>query len=140
MDIIELGYRIEFTHPPIQDKFLSEILMDEEKSAICNTKVKALFRKGAIVVAPDNDGFIINLFIVPQKTRGKFRPFFNLKNLNLFVSYEHFKMEGINNLKYLIRINDYLVKLDLQDACFLVPVVKEPHNFLRFFWKGISYQ
>ncbi|KZR97134.1 Uncharacterized protein APZ42_008163, partial [Daphnia magna] len=140
LQIIESGYHIELTHPPVQDKWPSEILMDEEKSTICNTEIKTLARKGAIVIAPNNSGFISNFFIVPKKTKGKFRPIFKLKNLNHFVSYEHFKMEGIDNLKYLIRNNDYLVKLDLQDAYFLVPVVKEHQKFLKFFWKGIIYQ
>ncbi|KZR98490.1 Uncharacterized protein APZ42_006071, partial [Daphnia magna] len=140
LQIIESGYHIEFTHPPVQDKWPSEILMDEEKSTICNSEIKTLARKGAIVIAPNNSGFISNFFIIPKKTKGKFRPIFNLNNLNLFVSYEHFKMEGIDNLKYLIRNNEYLVKLDLQDAYFLVPVVKEHQKFLKFFWKGIIYQ
>ncbi|KZS04654.1 Uncharacterized protein APZ42_032360 [Daphnia magna] len=140
LQIIESGYHIEFTHPPVQDKWPSKILLDEEKSTICNTEIKALSRKGAIVVAPDNSGFISNFFIVPKNTKGKFRPIFNLKNLNLFVSYEHFKMEGTDKLKYLIRNNDYLVKLDLQNAYFLVPVVKEHQKFFKFFWKGIIYQ
>ncbi len=140
LDIIEYGYKIEFHHPPVQDKWPSENVLDAKKSAICDAEVKALVSKGAIVIAPDGGGFISNFFIVPKKTKGKFRPIFNLKNLNLFVSYEHFKMEGIENLKYLIRNNDYLVKLDLKDAYFLVPVAKEHQKFLRFFWKGILYQ
>ena len=140
LKIIESGYEIEFHHPPVQDKWPSEIVLDAKKSAICDAEVKALVSKGAIVTAPKGGGFISNFFIGPKKTKGKFRPIFNLKNLNLFLSYEHFKMEGIENTKYLIRNNDYLVKLDLKDAYFLVPVDKEHQKFLRFFWKGILYQ
>ncbi|KAK4030975.1 hypothetical protein OUZ56_024405 [Daphnia magna] len=62
LDIIESGYHIEFTQPPLQDKWPSEIVMDEEKSSICNTDVNALFSKSAIVVTPDNNGFLTTLF------------------------------------------------------------------------------
>ena len=64
--------------------------MDEEKSAICDTEVKALFSKGAVVVDRENSGFISNFFIVPKKTKGKFWPIFNLKKFYIFVSYSHF--------------------------------------------------
>jgi hypothetical protein len=49
-------------------------------------------------------------------------------------------MEGIDRLKHFIRENDWLVKLDLQDAYFVVPVALEHQKFLRFLWKGVLYQ
>jgi len=46
-----------------------------------------------------------------------------LKALNNFVAeYSHFKMEGIHMLKNLLRKDDYIIKLDLRDAYFTVPV------------------
>lgn len=36
--------------------------------------------------------------------------------------------------------NDRLVKLDLQDAYFVVPVASQHHRFLRFIWNGVLYQ
>ena len=77
--------------------------MDTEKSTICDAEVKTLFTKGAIIVAPDKNGFTCNIFCRPKKAQGKFRLIFNLKTLNQFVLFEHFKMEGIKNLIYLIR-------------------------------------
>ncbi|EFX65887.1 hypothetical protein DAPPUDRAFT_264075 [Daphnia pulex] len=71
-----------------------------------------------------------------QKQRGKqqnnsFSNANSNKYLNFFVSYEHFKMEGIDHLKHLIRENDWLVKLDLQDAYFVVSVAPEHQKFLH---------
>ncbi len=86
------------------------------------------------------DSFISNQFVVPKKATGKYRPILNLKALNQFIRYEHFKMECLDNVKYLICRNDWLVKLDLQDAYFVVPVTSQHRNFLRFIWDGVVYQ
>lgn len=44
------------------------------------------------------------------------------------------------NLKYLIREDDFLVKVDLQDAFLAVPVFQEHQKFLKFRSKGVMYQ
>jgi hypothetical protein len=141
LNIIDYGYSIEFTHPPVQKLIPPEVIMDKEKTAICNSEVESLKKKGAIVVAPSPvDSFISNQFVVPKKATGKYRPIFNLKALNQFICYEHFKMECLDNVKYLICRNDWLVKLDLQDAYFVVPVTSQHRKFLRFIWDGVVYQ
>ena len=45
-------------------------------------------------------GYLSSLFLVPKKG-GVQRPVVNLKPLNQFLPYEHFKMEGIHMVKYL---------------------------------------
>ena len=79
------------------------------------------------------------MFAIPKKSGG-WRPIINLKCLNAFVSYQHFKMEGLECVKYLLQHGDWMVKLDLQDAYFLVPISPEHYKFLRFFWKGNLYE
>jgi len=46
--------------------------------------------------------FLSNVFLVPKKDGG-FRPVINLKALNHFVPYEHFKMEGLHCLKDILQ-------------------------------------
>ena len=50
------------------------------------------------------------------------RPVINLKPLNCFIPYEHFKMESIHMLKDLLKKGDYVVKIDLKDAYLTVPI------------------
>jgi len=45
----------------------------------------------------------------------------NLKALNRFIVEEHFKVQGFHMIKDLVRPVDWLAKLDLKDAYFLVP-------------------
>ena len=42
----------------------------------------------------------------------------NLKQLNVYILYCHFKMEGLQNLKYMLQKEDYMGRLGLKDAFF----------------------
>lgn len=62
-------------------------------------------------------------------------PVVNLKRLNQFLVYEHFKMEGIHMLRDLLRKGGYLVKINLKDSYLAVPIWKGHQKYLRFLWK-----
>lgn len=70
-----------------------------------DNEIKSLQDKGAIHKAPVSDkepGFVSSLFMVPKKGGGQ-RPVINLKALNNFGEYSHFKMEGIHKLRDLFK-------------------------------------
>ena len=46
------------------------------------------------------------------------RPVIDLRNLNCFVKYSHFKMEGIELVKSLVRREDFMVSIDLNQAFY----------------------
>jgi hypothetical protein len=69
------------------------------------------------------------VFLVLKKDGGQ-RPVINLKGLNRFIHTEHFKMEGIHILKDLLKAGDWMVKVDLKDAYFMVPICQEDRAFL----------
>ena len=64
----------------------------------------------------------------------------NLRPLNQFLPYEHFKMEGIHMVRDLLRKGDFMVKIDLKDAYFTVPLCQEDQKFIRFMWEGTLYE
>jgi hypothetical protein len=66
--------------------------------------------------------------------------FVNLKPLNQFIQYEHFKMENLDSARFLLRKRDWMVKLDLKDAYLIIPVHPSHQKFLRFKWKGRIFQ
>ena len=99
-----------------------------------------MLRKGAISQIDHTLGeFISSLFLVDKKGGGQL-PVINLKNLIFFVPYEHFKMESLNLLQFLLKKGDYMSKLDLKDAYFCVPLHKESRKFVRFQWDGKLYE
>ena len=97
--------------------------------------VTELTSKGAIEVGTYPGQFVSTLFLVPKKD-GRQRPVINLKRLNTFVRTEHFKMEGIHTLQGLLRRGDWMAKIDLQDAYFMVPITGEHRKFLCFCLEG----
>ena len=78
---------------------------------------------------PPQKGFISRMFLVPKKD-GSYRPIIDLRQLNKFIRWEHFKMEGIHLVKDLLRQGDWMVKLDLKDAYFAVPIHQEYQQYL----------
>ena len=58
--------------------------------------------------------FITNLFLVEKKDEGN-QPLINLKHLNQFIPYQHFKMDGLHSPLNILRKVDYMSKLDLKD-------------------------
>ena len=56
------------------------------------------------------------------------------------MEYQHFKMEGIQALKALIKKGEFMVKLDLSDAYFWVPIKNAHRKYMRFSWRWKSYE
>jgi len=97
-------------------------------------EIQSMLGKGAIKKVPSQKGeFLSSIFLVPKKDGGN-RPVINLKNLNSFIPYQHFKMEGLHVLRDLIQEGDFMCKIDLKDAYFVVPIAPESKKFLRFLW------
>ena len=55
----------------------------------------------------------------------------NLKPLNEFVSYHHFKMDTIQTALKLMRPGSFMTSVDLKDAYYSVPVAKEDRKYLK---------
>ncbi|KAM8930673.1 uncharacterized protein RCH25_006588 [Pelodytes ibericus] len=111
-----------------------------EDRELVSQEVTSLFSKGAIrKVPPTSLGSLSNLFLVPKKGGG-IRPVINLRPLNAFVMYQHFKMEGIHCLRDLLLMGDWMVKLDLQDAYLTVPVTPDHQPYLQFMWDHTIWQ
>ena len=92
------GLRIDFVLEPIQTGHLPPLRMADTQAKICEEEVKGLLEKGAIVRIGEKDGFISPFFAIPKKPTG-YRPILNLKSLNEFVQYNHFKLENLENLR-----------------------------------------
>ena len=73
------------------------------------------------------------LFLTKKKD-GSVCPAFNLKELNQFVLYEHFKMEGIAAVVDMLQSGDWMIKIDLKDAYFAVSIAPKDQKFLKFWW------
>ena len=64
----------------------------------------------------------------------------NLKKLNAFVNYIHFKMESLNDMLGLLQPGVWMWSVDLQDAYYSVPVHMLYKKFFTCYWQGRFYE
>lgn len=141
LEAVTLGLKLEFHSVPTQLNMPPCPALSDSQISLCNKEVSSLIEKGAVIEVDSVEGeFVSNLFVIPKKTPGKFRPIINLKALNRHIVLNHFKMEGISTVKETIREGDWLAKLDLKDAYFTIPVFHEHRKFLRFRWGRAIYE
>lgn len=133
------GYRLDcISLPPSQTRLPPSISMGSTQMQIGRDEVASLLQKGAIIPCP-GPGFVSSMFVIPKKVKG-YRPIINLKPLNQYLVHNHFKMEGFHTVKHLNEHGDWMVKLDLKDAFFTVPIHKDFQHYLQFIWEGKVYQ
>ena len=68
------------------------------------------------------------------------RPVVNLKGLNEYIVHHHFKMEGLHTLRELLKPGDWMAKVDLKDAYFMIPIHDANRPLLRFMAIECHYQ
>ena len=83
--------------------------------------------------------FVSNIFLRPKKDGG-FRIILDLKKLNPFVLYRHFKMETLVTAKQLISRGCHMATIDLKDAYYSVPVHCEHRKYFKFIWINQLWQ
>ena len=106
LDIVK-GYKIPFHSKPFQSKIPSQPIVSREGEELVKLEVKEMLKKGAIRKVQLSKGeFVSNSFLV--KKDGSQRPMINLKQLNAYIPYCHFKMECLQNLKYMLQKGDYM--------------------------------
>ena len=138
-----VGYKIEFLESPHQT-YIPSMHASEEERDLIDQEVLSLHQKtchpqGSKTQWSRPEPVHKPLIHCSQKGGGH-RPVINLKDLNQFVEYQHFKMEGVPMLKDLLRRNDFLTKIDLKDAYLTVPIWIHHQKFLRFIWRDTLWE
>ncbi|KAG0799469.1 hypothetical protein G6F22_003195 [Rhizopus arrhizus] len=92
-----------------------------------------------VKVSPtQNESYLSNFFTIQEPT--KRRPILDCSQLNRFLQYQHFKMEGVPALRQIIEKDDLMCKVDLKDAYVVVPIHPAPQQYLTFKHQGVVYQ
>ena len=103
-------------------------------------ELSKLLQKGVLIPAdPQQPGFYSHTFTIPKKT-GEQRLIINLKGLNHYIPHVHFKMENIQQLQDILLPNDWMVKIDLKEAYYSVPIHPHSQDLLRIWWNGSPYK
>ena len=87
---------IEFIYgvPPLQKPGYKIIKFNDTESAIIDSEIIKLLSKGVIVESTHSqEEFVSSIFLRPKKNGVDYRMILNLKELNSFIVYRHFKMD-----------------------------------------------
>ncbi len=104
-------------------------------------EIDRLLKKNVIKVCDHEKGeFISPVFIRPKPDGDGFRMILNLKKLNEVSAYEHFKMDTFKGVLDLIYPGVFMVKLDIKDAYYSVPIKKSDQKLLKFLFDDVLYK
>ena len=95
--------------------------------------------KGVIVECSGETDFVSIVFN-RQKKDGTFRIISNLKYLNEFVQYQHFKMESLLDVFKIMKPNVWIASIDLKDRLFTVPIHESHQKCFKFEWTDKVYK
>ena len=134
------GDYLEFVeNPPVKHKAYSPTFSTEEKTVI-SSKIEKLLSKGVIKVSNHEQiEYVSPIFLTP-KSDGEYRMILNLRTLNQFIKYEHFKMDNIKTVLHLIKPKCYMCKIDLKDAYYSIKIEDLCQKYLKFQWEEVLYQ
>lgn len=91
------------------------------------------------VVTKKTPSFISKLFL-RKKSDGTMRPIFDLRELNNFVKTKRFRLISHTVVPDFLQPRDWMIKLDISQAYFHVPIAKSHQVFLRISYQGQLYQ
>lgn len=92
---------------------------------ILNQKILNLENKNAVeIVQSQANQFVSDIVIVPKKDE-RHRPAINLRLLNHFLQYKHFKIEGLFMIRDLLYQEYYMYKIYLKDAYLTIPTHRD---------------
>ena len=92
-------------------------------------EIQSLLQKQVIcqILAP-TEGFYSNEHVHSTKERGGSE---TCHQLDKFMKSEHFKVEGLHTVK----ASNWMAKVDLKDAFFMVPIAPQVRHLLFKFWE-----
>lgn len=141
--ILEIAFncRIQFYDDiqPIRPKYRPTVFSDLEKQKIREEINNMLSMEIIEEVEPSENQFISSIFTVPKKD-GQLRMILNLKDLNNYVEYHHFKMDTFETALKLIKPHCFMASIDIKNAYYSIPMANEYRKFLRFFWDNKFFQ
>ena len=92
-----------------------------------------MHKRVSIECSRETGDFVSTVF-TKQNKDGTFRTILNLKYLNEFFQYQHFKMDSLLDVFEIIKPNAWMTSVDLKDAFFTVSIHESHKQLFKFGW------
>ena len=125
---------------PVNSNFYRNKFSDMEENVV-KQEIENLLAMGVIQeVSHHPNEYISPIFIIPKQTPGEYRLILNLKSLNSYMQYHHFKMDTFETVLKLVKPGMYFASTDIRHGYYSVPIAEEDQVKLRFNHSGKIYQ
>ena len=111
-----------------------------EEHTFVEQEIDRLLHIGAICPTTHEPGEFVSPIFVRPKDYESFRLILNLKKLNEYTEYIHFKMDTLTSILRLVRPGAYMAKVDIKDAYYSVPIRQSDQKKLKFCFDNKLYQ
>ena len=145
--VITDGIPLQWTEdpPPFNHPFDSATSLQSRTREFegCSKTLQYYLEIGSVVPLSnqsETDGVWSTFFPVAKKGTGKLRGCIDLRTINPYLLYQHFKMEGTHTLASMLRRRDYMTKIDLSDFYMHLPIAEHDRKYFRFMFNGIKYE
>ena len=125
--------------PPATNLYAGDNFSSNEHEFI-KAEIYRLLNKGMIKISSHEKGEFISPIFLTQKSDGGYRLILNLKQLNKYIPYVHFKMDTVEKVLTLVTNGCYFAKIDIKDAYYSVKINELSQKYLKFIYKGKLYQ
>ncbi|MCG7878916.1 MAG: reverse transcriptase domain-containing protein, partial [Candidatus Thiodiazotropha endolucinida] len=113
---------------------------NRQEEEIIDKEIQKLLEMEVISEVSYTEGqFISPIFTRPKKD-GEYRMILNLKELNSYITYRHFKLDTFETALHLVTPNCFMAVVDLRQAYYSVPIADSHRRYLRFIWKDKTYE
>ncbi|XP_051175652.1 uncharacterized protein LOC127290874 [Leptopilina boulardi] len=134
------GYNIPFSSLPFQGAIAFSPSLSAEKEIKTLKAIQNLIKLAAVTRCQPCEGQFLSSYFLRPKSNGDDRFILNLKKLNEFISTSHFKLEDMKTALRLLNRDYHMAVMDLTDAYLMVPVTEEHRKFLRFIFRGETFE
>ena len=134
------GFKIPFTEIPQQQALPKRPSFTEQETLHIEAEITKLLKCRVLAKCEKEKGdYFSNIFLRPKRN-GDYHMILNLKGLNKYIPYHHFKMKNLQRAIRMMSKNCYFSSVDLSDAYYSCPVHVSFQKYLKFQFDGMCYK
>ena len=134
------GDKITFDTIPPESNHAKACCVSKQTEMKMSKEVHDMLAKKIIIVSSHEQNEFLSPIFPRDKPDGGIRIILNLKKLNQYIEYLHFKMDNIKVILANVTKGCFMASIDLKQAYFSVKIDEEYQKYLKFQWQGNMYQ